>query len=154
MTLGCCLPKKGEAIMGGLDDPLRGQSDDHEREHDITPLDLIDLPPVQYRVMRLMLRQGQMTYPQLDKANAALSETERLSRDELDAALQTLIEQGWLVQSDEEPALTYKVSLRRKVRTGLDTFSKRNAASSALTKNIWDALDSKTDQDTADDKRA
>jgi hypothetical protein len=146
MTLDCCLPKKGEAIMGGLDDPLRGQSD----EHGITTLDLIDLPPVLYRVMRLMLRRGQMTYPQLDEANAALSDTERLSRDELDAALQTLVEQGWLVPSNEEPALTYKVSLRRKVRTGLDTFSKRNAASSALTKNIWDALDSNVEQDTAD----
>jgi hypothetical protein len=133
--------------MGGLFDPLQGRSGDQERNDGITALDLMDLPPAHYRVMRLMLRRGEMNYLQLGEANIAQPEGDRLSQVELDEALKSLCDQRWLIQQGEGQTLTYKLNLRRKVSNALSTFAKRNQASSTLSKSIWDALDPKHDQD-------
>jgi len=133
--------------MGGLFDPLQGRSGDQERNDGITALDLMDLPPTLYRVMRLMLRRGEMSFPQLDEANTGLPEGDRLSQVELDDAVKSLCEQRWLIQQGEGKSLTYKINLRRKVSNALNTFARRNQASNTLSQSIWDALDSNPEQD-------
>lgn len=116
--------------MAGIFDRLQKQIDDKQKEGGITALDLADLPHALRKIMRLMLRQLQMNYPQLREAMENVPEGERLSQAELDEALKTLSHQSWLIQIGEGERAIYKVNLRRK-------------AGSTLTSGIWQSLDDK-----------
>lgn len=116
--------------MSGVFDRLQKQIDDKQKEGGITALDLADLPPALRKIMRLMLRQLQMDYPQLCEAMEKMPEGERLSRADLDNALKTLSQQAWLIQIGEGERAIYKVNLRRK-------------AGSTLASGIWQSLDAK-----------
>lgn len=116
--------------MPGVFDRLQRQIEDKKQEGGITALDLADLPPALRKIMRLMLRQLEMTHPQLVEAMANMPDNEKLSPKELDEALETLSKQFWLMRFGEGPRATYKVNLRRK-------------AGSTLSQNIWADLDSK-----------
>ncbi len=116
--------------MSGVFDQLQKQIDDKRKEGGITVLDLADLPPALRKIMRLMLRQLQMNYPQLCNAMDQMPEDERLTRANLDEALKKLVEQAWLIQIGEGERAIYKVNLRRK-------------AGSKLGEGIWQNLDAK-----------
>ena len=116
--------------MSGVFDRLQKQINDKQKEGGITALDLADLPPALRKIMRLMLRQVQMNYPQLCEAVEKLPEDERLSRSDLDDALKTLSQQAWLIQIGEGERAIYKVNLRRK-------------AGSTIASGIWQSLDAK-----------
>jgi len=116
--------------MAGVFDRLQKQIDDKQKEGGITALDLADLPPALRKIMRLMLRQLHMNYPQLYEAMEKMPEGERLSRADLDEALKTLSQQAWLIQIGEGERAIYKVNLRRK-------------AGSTLASGIWQSLDAK-----------
>jgi vacuolar-type H+-ATPase subunit E/Vma4 len=116
--------------MAGVFDRLQKNIEDKQKEGGITALDLADLPPVLRKIMRLMLRQLQMTYPELCEAMENMPEDQRLSTSDLDEALKTLSEQGWLIQIGEGKKAVYKVNLRRK-------------AGSTLASGIWSELDAK-----------
>jgi hypothetical protein len=116
--------------MAGVFDRLQKQIDDKRKEGGITILDLADLPPALRKIMRLMLRQLQMNYPQLCNAMDQMPEDERLTRANLDEALKKLTEQAWLIQIGEGERAIYKVNLRRK-------------AGSQLGEDIWQNLDAK-----------
>ena len=116
--------------MAGVFDRLQKQIDDKRKEGGITILDLADLPPALRKIMRLMLRQLQMNYPQLCNAMDQMPEEERLTRANLDEALKKLTEQAWLIQIGEGERAIYKVNLRRK-------------AGSQLGEDIWQNLDAK-----------
>jgi hypothetical protein len=116
--------------MAGVFDRLQKQIDDKRKEGGITILDLADLPPALRKIMRLMLRQLQMNYPQLCNAMDQMPEDERLTRADLDEALKKLTEQAWLIQIGEGERAIYKVNLRRK-------------AGSQLGEDIWQNLDAK-----------
>lgn len=116
--------------MAGVFDRLQKQIDDKQKEGGITALDLADLPPALRKIMRLMLRQLQLNYPQLCEAMEKLPEGERMSQSDLDDALRTLSQQAWLIQIGEGERAIYKVNLRRK-------------AGSTLASGIWQSLDAK-----------
>jgi len=116
--------------MAGVFDRLQKQINDKQKEGGITALDLADLPPALRKIMRLMLRQLQMNYPQLCEAMDQVPEGERLSRTDLDDALKTLSQQAWLIQIGAGERAVYKVNLRRK-------------AGSTLASGIWQSLDDK-----------
>lgn len=116
--------------MAGVFDRLQKQIDDKRQEGGITILDLADLPPALRKIMRLMLRQLQMDYPQLCNAIDQMPEDERLTRANLDEALKKLAEQAWLIQIGEGERAIYKVNLRRK-------------SGSKLGEGIWQNLDAK-----------
>ena len=116
--------------MPGVFDRLQRQIEDKKQEGGITALDLADLPPALRKIMRLMLRQLEMTYPQLVEAMAKMPEDERLSQQDLDLALDALSTQFWLMRFGQGERATYKVNLRRK-------------AGSTLSTNIWANLDAK-----------
>src|SRR2546421_7213228 len=99
-----------------------------EPESGISVLDFGDLPLPQRKTMRLMLRQREITYPDLCQVVESLPEAERLNRSELDEALKSLSEQQWLIRTDAEP-VSYKVNFRRGTRP-------------ALARGIWSVLDS------------
>lgn len=116
--------------MTGVFDRLQKQISDKQKEGGITALDLADLPPALRKIMRLMLRKLQMSYPQLCEAMDDLPENDRLSIKELDDALKMLAKQAWLIQIGEGKKAIYKVNLRRK-------------AGSTLASGIWQNLDDK-----------
>ena len=120
--------------MPGVFDRLQRQIEDKKQEGGITALDLADLPLGLRKIMRIMLRQLEMTYPQLVETMSNMAEKERLSQKELDEALETLSKQFWLTRFGEGSRATYKVNLRRK-------------AGSTLSSNIWADLDSKIGKD-------
>ncbi|MDK1028505.1 MAG: hypothetical protein QGM50_03300 [Anaerolineae bacterium] len=116
--------------MTGVFDRLQKQIENKQKEGGITALDLIDLPPALRKIMRLMLRELQMNYPELIKAVEKFPEDVRLSPKDLDNALKTLSEQAWVIQIGEGERAIYKVNLRRK-------------AGSKLGGGIWQSLDDK-----------
>lgn len=116
--------------MGGLFDRLQRKLEDQEQEGGISALDLATLPPGLRRIMRLMLREVEMSYPDLCAAMAEVPEPDRLSQQELDEALATLSQQQWLIRRGEDELVTYKVNLRRK-------------AGSTLAQGIWAALNNR-----------
>jgi len=118
--------------MPGVFDRLQKQIDDKAKEGGITALDLVDLPSSLRKIMRLMLRRLQMNHAQLSEAMLAMPEKDRLSDSELVQALETLTEQFWLIRLGEGERTTYKVNLRRK-------------AGSTLESNIWASLDKKVE---------
>lgn len=116
--------------MTGIFDRLQKQIDDKRKSGGITVLDLADLPPALRKIMKLMLRELQLNYPQLCQAMDEMPEDERLTYAELNEALRKLSEQAWLIQIGKGERAIYKVNLRRK--TG-----------SALGESIWQNLDAK-----------
>jgi hypothetical protein len=116
--------------MAGIYDRLQKQIDDKRKEGGISVLDLADLPPAFRKIMRLMLRQLQLSYPQLCEAIDALPADEGLTRANLNSALEELSDQAWLIQIGTGERAIYKVNLRRK-------------AGSKLGESIWSTLDSK-----------
>ena len=116
--------------MPGVFDRLNKEIKDKQQEGGITALDLAELSPALRKIMRLMLRELQMTYPRLCEVMDAMPEQERLTRDGLDDALSTLTQQFWLLRIGEGEKAIYKVNLRRK-------------EGSKLASGIWSSLDAK-----------
>ncbi len=116
--------------MPGVFDRLQKEIENKGNEGGITALDLADLPPTLRKIMRLMLRELQLNYPQLIEAVAALPEKERLAAKDLDEALEVLSTQGWLIRIGQGEKAIYKVNLRRK-------------AGSKLASGVWNTLDEK-----------
>ncbi len=116
--------------MPGVFDRLQKEIEDKQAQGGITALDLADLPPVLRKIMRLMLRELQLSYPQLTEAVASFPDTERIPRNDLDEALAALTSQSWLIRIGQGEKAIYKVNLRRK-------------AGSTIASGIWNTLDSK-----------
>jgi len=116
--------------MPSVFDRLQKEIEDKGGEGGITALDLADLSPTLRKIMRLMLRELQLSYPQLTEAIAALPEEQRLSQKDLDEALDTLTAQSWLTRIGQGEKAIYKVNLRRK-------------AGSKLASGVWNSLDEK-----------
>ena len=116
--------------MPGVFDRLQKQIEDKQSEGGITALDLADLSPALRKIMRLMLRELQLSYSEITNAIASFPESERLAAKDLDEALDTLTRQAWLVRIGEGEKAVYKVNLRRK-------------AGSTLAGGVWNTLDAK-----------
>jgi hypothetical protein len=119
-------------------DWLSHQSRNRKRESGISVLDLLELPPKQRRIMRVLLRRVEMTYSDLCEVLKAMPEVDRVDVGELEEALDALKELGWLTRTDDQDAI-YRVNLRRK-------------AGSRLSREIWPAPESKTGRVNPSDK--
>jgi hypothetical protein len=120
--------------MPGVFDRLQKQIENKQDEGGITALDLADLPAPLRKIMRLMLRELQLSHAQLQEAVAALPEAERIPAAELDRSLAMLTDQAWLIRTGRDEKAIYKVNLRRK-------------AGSGLAGGVWNSLDSKLKDD-------
>lgn len=116
--------------MPGVFDRLNKEIKDKQQQGGITALDLADLSPALRKIMRLMLRELQMSYPRLCEAMDAMPEKDRLTRDGLDESLSTLTQQFWLIRIGEGEKAIYKVNLR-------------HGDGSKLAAGIWSSLDAK-----------
>jgi hypothetical protein len=83
-------------------------------EINANPWDLADLPLPQRQVMRLMLRETQMTDEELGQAVKALPADRRLDDTTLNNVVQSLVEGQWLVSSREGQITRYVISLHQK----------------------------------------
>ena len=120
--------------MPGIFDRLQKQLEIRKHEEGISAIELTDLPPNLRKIMRLMLREVVIKYTDLWAAIEQMDAKSRLSRAELDSALNQLVEQNWILRSGKDEFTSYRVNLRRK-------------AGSQLSQDIWAALDSKIDTD-------
>ena len=116
--------------MPGIFDRLQKEIENKQSEGGITALDLADLPPTLRKIMRLMLRELELSYPRMTDTIASLPDAERIPSNDLDEALDTLTRQGWLIRIGEGIKAIYKVNLRRK-------------SGSTLASGIWGTLDEK-----------
>ncbi|HZB95477.1 MAG TPA: hypothetical protein VE268_05930 [Herpetosiphonaceae bacterium] len=115
--------------MSEIDDRGEGQPGRRGREGGLSILDLESLPPAQRKIMRLIMRKTEISYTDLSQAFASMPGADHLSQAELDETLDALIQQQFLVRSDGDQAITFRVNHRHNSRSTLRT-------------NIWDALDS------------
>lgn len=116
--------------MPGVFDRLQREIENKQQDGGITALDLADLPPALRKIMRLMLREVQLSYPNLRGAIDAMPEADRFNPTDLNNALDMLTRQSWLIRIGEGERAIYKVNLRRK-------------SGSTLSAGIWASLDDK-----------
>ncbi len=101
-------------------------------------LDMAGLPPLQLRVMRLVLRGVELSYSGLCEAVDKLPEAERLGRAQLDETLGDLIKQQWVTLQSGR----YKANLHRKSnRTVSDFAVPRQKRQGSTLRSIWDNLE-------------
>ena len=120
-------------MEGSVFDRLQKALDVQKQEEGISAGDIAELPPALRRIMRMMLREVEMTYKAICDVVDAAPAADRLSRADLDGALKTLTAQNWLICRGEGERLNYTVNLRRK-------------AGSQLGMNFWNALDAKIEE--------
>ncbi len=125
--------------------PDKDQPNDQEQADGLSVLDLANLPPAHYKIMRLMLREVQLTYSKLCRVLEALPAAEQMSRTELDEVLKTLVHQQWLTYTGD----LYKANLRHKATRVLSDFQPPRRKTSTL-RGIWDSLES---TDSPDDSK-
>lgn len=118
--------------MSSLFDRLQNELEDREKEGGITPLDLADLPPRLRKLMRLMLREVEITRADLGKAIQSMPAADQLNDEELDQSLDALVKQSWLIALGEGERIRYRVNLRRKKSLNLDA-------------SIWNALENRVE---------
>lgn len=114
---------------------------DTGRDEGANLLGLAELAPVPRRIMRLLLREPEMSYADLCRDLAEAPADERAARDEVDAALAQLAEQNWVVVSGSDETRRYKANLRRRTGRGLAQVKPRRLAGGRPGKTIWEALD-------------
>lgn len=102
-------------------DRLQKKLEVEKSDEGISALDLAQLPQNLRRIMRLMLREIEMTRTAIVEAIENMPEDQRLNHDELDEALNTLSQQGWLICRGEGERTNYAVNLRRKRGSSLDS---------------------------------
>lgn len=113
--------------MNSLFDELRRKIESDSGQAGISAWELAQLPSPQRRIIRLILREVQMAYPQLRHAVANLPLEQRLEVAELDEALDRLLNQSWLIRMGQDQQISYRVNLRRK-------------AGSRLAASLWEQL--------------
>jgi hypothetical protein len=127
-------------MMGGVFDRLNNKlGGDQSDSGGISPIELAKLPPVQRQLMRLLLRELEMTDKTLRESIAEMPEDKRPSESDLDMALKELAREGWVIKMGEGDKITYKANIRRK-------------APSTLAKSLWSALDTKIEETKATPK--
>jgi hypothetical protein len=116
--------------MSGIFERLHKKLEVEAQKDGISPLDLVNLPPLMRKIMRHLLREFELFYPEICEWAEGLPEGERPTQADLDQALETLSRQFWLIKRGEGDRVRYQANLRRK-------------AGSRLEKSAWNALDSK-----------
>ncbi len=113
-------------------------ADKADKPSDSSILDLGELPPLQLTVMRTIMRETQVGYERLRQLAENLPTPIR--QVDLDRALKTLLEDGWLTQTDTQE---FKATLRRKASRLLN-----DAQSDSLPRDIWDSVDARPKPDS------
>ncbi|MFH1447132.1 MAG: hypothetical protein ABIG43_06980 [Chloroflexota bacterium] len=114
--------------MSNVFDRLQNKLDIEKRDEGISLIEIAQLPSNLRQVMRIMLRELEITRDDLITEISKLPEDGRLQNDELLYSLETLTKQNWLISCGEGKSMNYQVNLRRK-------------SGSSLAKCFWAQLD-------------
>jgi hypothetical protein len=90
-------------------------------------VDFMDLPGFERCVVRLLLRETELTYPQLVEVVATLPEDQQMDQERLDAALDHLTASQWLAREGDGQQRRYRVSL--------------NPRNGSHNRGMWDGLE-------------
>jgi len=116
------------------------QSESGRPDEGLSILDLASLSGAQLQVMRIILRDVEVSYEALCATIDKLPNAEPLDRAALDNTLRELLQNEWLTESNK----LYKANLRRKSSRTVSDFvaprSRRGSTSSSL-RNIWDSIE-------------
>ncbi len=80
----------------------------------ITILDLAELPPNLKHIMKIMLREHELAFEEINQTNLELPDEDRLTPEQLQEALNELTRQFWLICRGEGERRRYQVNLRYK----------------------------------------
>ncbi|MCC7450108.1 MAG: DUF3365 domain-containing protein [Anaerolineae bacterium] len=119
-------------------DTLEQWANTMNHDDGMMPTDLAKLPSALIRLVRFLLRAGEISYVDLSRDLAALPEGERMNQPELDDALVKLSEASLLIKTGEGSQATYRVNLRPRSAGGTAV---KNRTTATLPHNIWTALD-------------
>lgn len=115
--------------MSGVFDSLKGKLDENAQDG-LSPIQIASLPPTERKIIRMLLRELEMTHGAIWEALQALPEGERPTHDEMEAALDTLANESWVIRMGEGDQRKYEPNLRRK-------------APSTLGKAVWAQLNNR-----------
>lgn len=119
--------------MTGVFDRLQQKIELEKQEAGITPLDIAELPDQYRKLLKIILREAEMTFTEIQESIKKVHDIKDLNEADLIAALTELTKQMWLIRRGDGDRVRYEVNLRRK-------------AGSGLSGNIWSALDSRLDE--------
>jgi hypothetical protein len=77
-------------------------------------VDFMALPPAERCLVRLLLRQSALSYPQLRAEVSTMPAGQRLNQSQLDAALEHLTHMDWLVSLSSEGETYYDINVLQK----------------------------------------
>jgi hypothetical protein len=80
-------------------------------------VDFMDLPPVERCLVRLILRETTMTYPELQQTVTTLPPDQQMDQTSFDSALNHLTFSQWLIRQTQEQQVTYRVNTLQKNAT-------------------------------------
>lgn len=121
--------------MSGVFDRLSKHIDEQQEQQGegLSPMEIAKLPPLQRQLVRLLLRELEMTEPDIREAMAGLPEDKRPTDEELSTALKDMAADGWVIRMGEGDVVTYRANLKRK-------------APSKLAKSIWSSLSNRIEE--------
>jgi len=121
----------------------------------LSVVDIMNLPPIERRIMQLVMRSVSMTYPQLRDAIATMPAEQRPDESKLRATLDHLTQERWLVREADGQQPAYRASeIRRTSAHNPNVWQKLEAAEvcppssktptsggkRTLPSNVWDCL--------------
>jgi hypothetical protein len=89
--------------------PISNQRHNPESDNAIKPTDLLALPGPQRKIMRVMLRMLSADHQEVLEVLNGLPPSERLNAREIEATLQVLVNNGWLVRSESGGNVGYTI---------------------------------------------
>ncbi len=92
----------------------------------LSPVDIAHLPAHQKSIMRLMIREYELTMSELKKAVERFRDDRKMSEAELIQALDALETERWLLKVGEETNLTYRTNMKRKAGSKMDLWADLN----------------------------
>ena len=113
--------------MSGLFDRLNKKLDDEAQGGGMSALDLVNLSPGPRYVMRLLLRELELTWDEIQEASYKFPDDGQMNEGELDEVLTSLIRDLWVIKKGHGDSALYEANLRRK-------------APSKLAQSIWASL--------------
>lgn len=77
-------------------------------------VDFMDLPAVERCIVRLVLREVTMTYPELQEAVTTLPPDQQMDQNSFESALDHLTVSQWLIRQPQEQQIAYRVNTLQK----------------------------------------
>ena len=119
-------------------------ADNQNQPDGVNTLDLMSMSVPVRRIVRLMLRHRSLAYSEICAKLDELPEEKRISRADIDQALQDLCDLNWLERIDTGDVVSYGIHIKPKEgsetsRAGDRDSSKRR--SSHTMQDLWDAVD-------------